>query len=180
MWDSDYSFRAGYIPAGKFAPVKENRTASAVRFLLYFDHWCPQLEQTHITSLEPRQPATRPAPPARSPPRTAPPRLKPFLTNWMLVPPHLGQRRRAASVFSTMSGSKSRFCFADGSIAALSGSFGVMLPALLAIFVPGCRPGGVQVVPVVVSGCRCRPFPPDFAGNTPAAGGLSFTYCSNM
>ena len=103
----------------------------------HFAHLCPQLEQTHITSLEPRPPATRPAPPARIPPRTAPPRLKPFLTNWMLVPPHLGQRRRAASVFSTMSGSKRRFCFADGSIAALSGSFGVMLPAFLAIFVPG-------------------------------------------
>ena len=45
---------------------------------------------------------------------------------------------------------------------------------------PGCRPGGGQVVPVVVSGCRCRPFPPDFAGNTPAAGALSFPYCPNM
>lgn len=45
---------------------------------------------------------------------------------------------------------------------------------------PGCRPGGGQVVPVVVSGCRCRPFPPDFAGNTLAAGVLSFPYCPNM
>lgn len=45
---------------------------------------------------------------------------------------------------------------------------------------PGCRPGGGQVVPVVVSGCRCRPFSPDFAGNTPAAGVLSFPYCPNM
>lgn len=45
---------------------------------------------------------------------------------------------------------------------------------------PGCRPGGGQVVPVVVSGCRCRPFPPDFARNTPAAGVLSFPYCPNM
>lgn len=33
---------------------------------------------------------------------------------------------------------------------------------------------------VVVSGCRCRPFSPDFAGNTPAAGVLSFPYCPNM
>ena len=45
---------------------------------------------------------------------------------------------------------------------------------------PGCRPGGGQVVPVVSSGCRCRPFPPDFAGKTPAAGVLSFPYCPNM
>lgn len=33
---------------------------------------------------------------------------------------------------------------------------------------------------MVVSGCRCRPFPPDFAGKTPAAGVLSFPYCPNM
>lgn len=33
---------------------------------------------------------------------------------------------------------------------------------------------------MVVSGCRCRPFPPDFARNTPAAGVLSFPYCPNM
>lgn len=32
----------------------------------------------------------------------------------------------------------------------------------------------------MVSGCRCRPFPPDFAGKTPAAGALSFPYCPNM
>lgn len=35
-------------------------------------------------------------------------------------------------------------------------------------------------MPVVVSGCRCRPFSPDFAGKTPAAGVLSFPYCPNM
>lgn len=28
--------------------------------------------------------------------------------------------------------------------------------------------------------CRWWSFPPDFAGNTPAAGGHSFTYCPNM
>ena len=39
---------------------------------------------------------------------------------------------------------------------------------------PGCRPGGGQVVPVVASGCRCRPFPPDFAGKTPVAGVVPF------
>lgn len=33
---------------------------------------------------------------------------------------------------------------------------------------------------MVASGCRCRPFPPDFAGKTPAAGVLSFPYCPNM
>lgn len=33
---------------------------------------------------------------------------------------------------------------------------------------------------MVVNGCRCRPFPPDFAGKTPAAGVLSFPYCPNM
>ena len=31
-----------------------------------------------------------------------------------------------------------------------------------------------------VSGWRWRPFPPDFARNMPAAGGLSFPYCPNM
>ena len=40
--------------------------------------------------------------------------------------------------------------------------------------------GGGQVVPVAASGCWCRPFPPYFAGNTPAAGALSFPYCPNM
>ena len=45
---------------------------------------------------------------------------------------------------------------------------------------PGCRPGGGQVVPMAASGCRCRPFSPDFAGKTPAAGWLSFPYCPNM
>ena len=45
---------------------------------------------------------------------------------------------------------------------------------------PGFRPGGGQVVPVVSSWCRGRPFPPDFAGKTPAAGVLSFPYCPNM
>lgn len=38
---------------------------------------------------------------------------------------------------------------------------------------PGCRPR-------VSRCCRCRPFPPDFAGNTPAARAHSFTYCPNM
>lgn len=32
----------------------------------------------------------------------------------------------------------------------------------------------------VSSWCRGRPFPPDFAGKTPAAGVLSFPYCPNM
>ena len=32
----------------------------------------------------------------------------------------------------------------------------------------------------VVRGWWWRSFTPDFAGNTPAAGGLSFTYCPNM
>lgn len=35
-------------------------------------------------------------------------------------------------------------------------------------------------MPVVSSWCRGRPFPPDFAGKTPAAGVHSFPYCPNM